>query len=483
MSSRPRTRGRRKLGQRSRGAAEVQGPSRYPAGSTAIYDKPLIAAYKQIRAPLAIPDQEEQTNKSKQPLDIGRVRTNTRANLSPKELETAPEKLLKQLRRPRDAITAEHPQREGTAAQEHSTYVDRWLDQVEPVRPEEVDQAQTASTSPNMESSSVSKNTGENVSTVKAGSKTLKVTDGKLRLRRVNRKPTTDDMMEHLKSIILIELPERTLRETQELQRIAQGFLQMVADHPDDSCYSYLDDFSFKFDEGKSKINFPIVNDKYFQADLERCLAKNEAVLQRTIMIHTINRYWMGNIFDWNCEGQCDDDIKQPKPDLAISFTLESFTGGEDDSDPYPPDLEKSLSPDGDAYLANLNNASQALNNMYLWMARVQKQQEFFKAVRVFSFVFNAQDLNLRVHRASQLADGNLCFRFDQFSPLNGYTRDQACMLIRTLLTNYGSGELHPLLKDTFVETVKQEVERVQIKRKLIRHETTTQQNRREENS
>lgn len=70
-------------------------------------------------------------------------------------------------------------------------------------------------------------------------------------------------------------------------------------------------------------------------------------------MIHIINQYWLGESFDWNTEGQWsqpkdtrlpsreDDDISLPKPDLSICFTLRSFTGGEDDSDPIPADLEK----------------------------------------------------------------------------------------------------------------------------------------------
>ncbi|MCJ1258043.1 hypothetical protein MMC24_005872 [Lignoscripta atroalba] len=278
----------------------------------------------------------------------------------------------------------------------------------------------------------------------------------------------------------------------------ARDFLQQTLDHPNDSCYPYIDDFSFNFDEGESKISYPVLNRKYFKADLKRCLARNEAVLQRTIMINIINQYWLGNIFDWNSEGQWsqpkdtrlpsreDDEISLPKPDLAISFTLESFTGEEDDSDPIPLELEKSISPDGgdrcfpflfmevkkaasdlqEAYMANLHNASQALYNMYTWMVRAGQQQTFFKHVRVFSLVFNAQDLSVRVHRAFQLPDGNLSFRFDEFWPLARYTKDQACLLIRTILTDYAAQELHRDLKTTFIEIVNQEDQRVASKRK-----------------
>ena len=350
-----------------------------------------------------------------------------------------------------------------------------------------------------MESSSTSRNTKDNESTAKAaGTKSLKVSENKLRLRRVNRDATSDERLAHIRSIVKTQLPERPLRDTEDFQRTLRDFLQLTVDHPDENCYPYIDDFSFNIDEGKSKIDYPVVNNKYFQADLKRCLARNEAILQRTIMIHIVNQYWLGNIFDWNCEGQWsqpkdsrlpsreDDDISLPKPDLAVSFTLKSFTGEDDDSDPIPSDLEKCISPDGgsrcfpflfmevkkaasdlqDAYMANLHNASQALYNIYLWMVRAGQVEAFFRTVRVFSFVFNAQDLSVRVHRASQLAEGNIGFRFDEFSPLGRYSKDQACLLIKTILTDYAAQELHPALTAAFAEIVKQEDERVISKRK-----------------
>ncbi len=354
-----------------------------------------------------------------------------------------------------------------------------------------------------MDSSSTSRNTKDNESTAKGGgTKGLnKISEIKLRNRRVNRDTETDapdERLPHLKSIVKTELPERPLRDTEELQRTLKDFLQLTADRPDENCYPFIDDFSFSIDEVKSKIDYPIVNSKYFQADLRRCLARNEAILQRTIMIHIINQHWLGKVFDWNCEGQWsqpkdsrlpsrqDDDISLPKPDLAISFTLKSFTGEEDDSDPIPSDLEKCISPDGgsrcfpflfmevkkagadlqEAHITNLHSASQALYNMYLWMVRAGKAETFFKTVRVFSFVFNAQDLGVRVHRVSQLADGNIGFRFDEFSPLGRYSKDQACLLVKTILNNYAAQELHRELKAAFTEVVKQEDERVMSKRK-----------------
>lgn len=327
------------------------------------------------------------------------------------------------------------------------------------------------------------------------------MSETKLRLRRVKREPTADSRLQHLRSILKTKLPERPLKDIGQLRSVTENFLGQIIEHPNDSCYSYIDEFSFNFDEGKSKINYPAVNRRYFEADLKRCLARNEAVLQRTIMIHIINQYWLGDVFDWNSEGQWiqpkdtrlpsreDDDISLPKPDLAISFTLKSFTGEVDDSDPVPPALEKCISPDGgdrcfpflffevkkagadlqEAYTANLHSASQALYNIYNWMVRAGQEDLFLEKVRVFSVVFNAQDLSVRVHRTVKLptSGGALGFQFDEFSPLDRYTKDQACLLIHTILTDYAATELHPLLKTAFVEVVDQEDERVASKRKI----------------
>jgi hypothetical protein len=350
-----------------------------------------------------------------------------------------------------------------------------------------------------MDSSSISRDDG---STTQKGRKSgsVKVSLEKLRVRRIWQEPEADSRLQHLNSILITELPERPLKDIEDLRTVAANFLQQIVDHPDHSCYVYLDNFSFDFDEGKSKINYPIVNRRYFETDLKRCLARNEAVLQRTIMIHIINQYWLDPIFDWNTEGQWsqpkdtrlpsreDDDISLPKPDLAISFALKSLTIAKDRSDPIPPDLAKCLFPDNgnrcfpflffevkkagadlqDAYTANLHSASQALYNIYNWMVRSGMEDIFLEEVRVFSVVFNAQDLGIRVHRAVKLPDGGgaLCFQFDELRPLNRYTRDEACLLIKAILTDYAAKELHPTLKSAFAKIATQEDERIASKRK-----------------
>ncbi len=152
-----------------------------------------------------------------------------------------------------------------------------------------------------MESRSTSRNTTNIESTAKQkGTKSVKVTDNKLRLRRVKRDDINDndEKLPHLQSILKTQLPKRLLKDTEDFQRTLKDFLQLTVDHPNENCYPFIDDFSFNVDEGKSKIDYPIVNNGYFQADLRRCLARNEAVLQRTIMINIVNQYWLGSIFD-----------------------------------------------------------------------------------------------------------------------------------------------------------------------------------------
>jgi len=258
-----------------------------------------------------------------------------------------------------------------------------------------------------MDSRSTSREDGSTTTKPKS-SREKKLSMEKLGLRMVEDEPLPDPNMSQLRSILTMEPPKLQLKDIGDLKSVTEGFLQQIEEHPNESCYKYIDDFSYRFDEGKSKIRYPIINRYYFEADLKRCLSQNEAVLQRTIMIHFINQYWLDKMFDWNTEGQwspemmripsCDDDdISLPKPDLAVSFTLRSLTRRGDRSDPIPRELKPSLSPDGgircfpflffevkraaadlqEAYVANLHSASQALFNIHTWMKRAQLEGEF----------------------------------------------------------------------------------------------------------
>ena len=129
-------------------------------------------------------------------------------------------------------------------------------------------------------------------------------------------------------------------------------------------------------------------------------------------------------------------------------------------------EVKKAASDLQEAYLSNLNNASQALYNMYQWMARVDEIKGFEDKVRVFSLVFNAEDMLVRVHRCKQDDDGNLWFYFEEPRNLVRYSRDEAWVLVNSILEDYAAKELHPTLKAAYKAVVKQMDETIQAKRK-----------------
>ena len=209
-------------------------------------------------------------------------------------------------------------------------------------------------------------------------------------------------------------------------------------------------------------------------------------------MPNIFHAYWLDEKLDFNAEGQWNlpneaclpsslsNKISLPKPDLAMSFKLKSIVvDSKWYSDPIPSDLAPCLSPDGDprcfpflfmevkkahadladAERANLYSASQALYNIFLWMARAKKKDEFFEKVRVFSFVFNVEKLSVRVHRAEKTEEDNgLGYCFDELFNLPQYTRDQVCLLLNSLLKKYAVEELHPILKETFEIVIKKQI-------------------------
>ena len=336
--------------------------------------------------------------------------------------------------------------------------------------------------------------------------RSVKVSPNKLRYRRIHadmKSGRRDPKLAELNTKLKTEFPERAIEAIPQFRMLLARFHERADANQRESCYPFLDDLSYELDEEKSKIQFPTTNWRYFEANLKRCVSMNEAVLQRTIMMTVFNQYWLRDIFDWNTEGQwyqdletripssADDDLSLPKPDLAISFDRQSFTGF-DISDPVPPKLEKCISPEGDsrcfpflfmevkkaasdlseAFLANLNNASQALYNIYLWMNQADQKDEFLNNVRVFSLVFNAEDLSVRVHRVEE-HKGNLFFFYDEVRTLARYDRNQAWVLVNSILENYAATELHPLLKSAYDTVCNQERDRVESKRKASGTQST----------
>ena len=316
----------------------------------------------------------------------------------------------------------------------------------------------------------------------------------KLRLRRVRDIPTEDKRSEHFKSILNAKPFRIRFKDTADLQSILRDFLQRCEKaRPNDNSYAAIEDLSNQISAWKPGVNLASISNREFDIDVSYCKKSNEAILQRTVMTSIIDRWQLHELFVYNCEGQWSlpkifqlptrsrgDEVTLPKPDLAVSFTLEAFTGT-DTSSPFPKQISACMRPDGGvgrcfpfifmeakrgahdlepAYMANLHSASQALFNIYIWMLQAGHEEIFFDRVRIFSIVLNAHEISVRVHRAISLPEASsLSYHFDEIVSINGYTRDQACLLFKNVLIEYGKKELHGILKATFEEVSRQEDE------------------------
>lgn len=352
--------------------------------------------------------------------------------------------------------------------------------------------------------SAASKNTPADDSTVKLGHRrgSRKLTWDKLRAREIRVQPSEDARLPDFEALFHPKLPKLDSERIQEVRDIFDAFLQLSVAEVD---YTQIESLSNDFDRWKSQVSLARISEEHFSGDITRCTFSNEALLQRTVMIEIIDRHQLHRFLTFNSEGQWDQHdndrllskdsklIKFPKPDLNMSFQLESF----DEMAAIPPALEKSFRPDslGQMYgrcfpflffevkraceklelaeMANLNSASQALLNIYAWMTRAQNADTFFKEVRVFSFVFNAQDLSVRVHRATAHPVTVLQYHFEEVVHINRYSKNQACLLIKKVLQDYAIKELHPLLKSAF-DTVTEEYSKEIMRKRSTQFARTT---------
>lgn len=238
---------------------------------------------------------------------------------------------------------------------------------------------------------------------------------------------------------------------------------------------------------------FSSVSLQNFNYDREHSRNSSEADFQRTVMISIIDRYDFKNMFTFSCEERwtLEDDyllptlgspnkIQQPKPDLAISFQRDAFTGPELVA--YPINLSRCLHPgangeerwfpflfleakksdDGirkSAQQRNLHNASQALFNIYQWMrGHDDSQKSFFENVRVFTIALNTEDIRLRIHRAEKGQGGRLVFNFSEVVSFKDYNQTIANHLVKSVLLDYAKPHLYPALKKAFTEVVTKEM-------------------------
>ncbi|KAL9624024.1 MAG: hypothetical protein Q9160_001777 [Pyrenula sp. 1 TL-2023] len=237
----------------------------------------------------------------------------------------------------------------------------------------------------------------------------------------------------------------------------------------------------------------------------------NEALFQRTLMMSLIARhrliytqdeslrnldfsveeswgcppmptraYWMGSKF-----------LTQPKPDLAVSFSrkavIDDFlwdaipiatmrlacfenttVSGQERIFPFftvEAKKAKTSSDDIKGKLQSLNNASQALHNMFEFFRDAGSEHEeiFFNKVRFFSVVASTEGLTIRIHRATRLDPEGprpsfilpdnrnypLRFEYQEFFKLEKAKLDREVIskIIQQILITYGVGELLVLLK------------------------------------
>ncbi|KAL9078480.1 MAG: hypothetical protein Q9157_002601 [Trypethelium eluteriae] len=277
--------------------------------------------------------------------------------------------------------------------------------------------------------------------------------------------------------------------------------------------YLHTYDFGRKPDE-PSITNFL---DRLWLADLDFCRGQQEAMFQRTVMMAMINRHQLisaGNekptdlsksvlMFSveatWNCPpmptrrywNPTGKESKiwttYPKPDLCVSFrrhniiekgdwnTLpnatrhlicyEGIKGGFNEADRafgffFVEAKRSRFHPDHEVTLHQvLNDASQALHNMYEFFREAQQLQVFFDRVRVFSAATSEKGIIVRVHRATELPENAkstrivpeypLQFEHQTYQSFNReeFDRSKVVEAFERIIVGYGERQLLELLK------------------------------------
>lgn len=238
--------------------------------------------------------------------------------------------------------------------------------------------------------------------------------------------------------------------------------------------------------------------ERNWKVDLLKCKVSDEAILQRTIMMDLIDRHHIEDTLDYACESQWSNTstipqrdsalasrMPNPKPDLAIAFKADSLLSIYKQADlrnfrtVMCPESCKEIKRDRafhflsievkgtlgesgnwSAHQQNLNTATQALHNIYVFMKMAGKEtlEAFHKKVRFYSIVATSKAFHVRVHRAMKIgeADGRieedypLCFVYDVLYNQEGgtYTRATAAGIVQNIVVKYGVNILQPLLRN-----------------------------------
>lgn len=229
-----------------------------------------------------------------------------------------------------------------------------------------------------------------------------------------------------------------------------------------------------------------------FEKDKTHAADCQEALLQRTILLSTIDRWRLDPNFIYDCEASWQvakehvlprvgrtsnsDVLTNPKPDLAVYFSFASICHHRFVTpDIYPiMDLayHQCIHPDGKrnrcfpflfleakkgddsltiASLDCLHEASQALQNIYVCMRKAGTTSDLQK-VRVFSISLNANDFDVRVHYAEKsfYNPNVLSFHHTMAGKSSAYNRDNLCNVVNSILREYAFPVLQKILESTF---------------------------------
>ena len=244
----------------------------------------------------------------------------------------------------------------------------------------------------------------------------------------------------------------------------------------------------------------------------------NEALFQRTLMMSLIARhsiiYEVSTMIQpcldfsveepWSCPPMPtkayesnERYLTQPKPDLALCFRREAVmsdavwnsmptstkrlacfenvdeTRGSRVFHFFTIEAKKALVATDDivAKRQSLNNASQALHNMYEFFhdAGPQHEDGFFDKVRFFSVVASTEGLTIRIHRATKepadhpdqgsiISDYPLRFEYREYCKIlkdSNFDRSTVLKTFERILIAYGADELRFQLKDAAESIIK----------------------------
>lgn len=223
------------------------------------------------------------------------------------------------------------------------------------------------------------------------------------------------------------------------------------------------------------------------------CLIYERNVTKEPILDFTVEEPWTcppmpSRDFAQNMAQENLKCLTQPKPDLAVCFSREavltrhfwqimplsvkrlicyeklSISSQHKAFHFLTIEAKRSLvSPENQVGLhQSLNNASQALHNMFEFFRDAGHEEIFFNKVRFFSVVASNQGLRIRIHRATKvLTDDDLIMKDRPDYPLQfefrelakfakdfNFDREKVLKIFEKILHGYAVKELLPLLQD-----------------------------------